>query len=465
MKLKSYRTISLLSCMGKVVEKVVEELLFDEAEGRALLSDGQFGSRRKWSAIDAAAIMVDRAHAGWKEDNIMGVLLMDIKAAFPSVARGRLIHARKTKKINGDLIRWTESFLSERTVERVIDGNVLQSHPVEAGVPLGSPVSPILFAIHTAGLIKWVEQRVPAEGLSVVDNLGWVATGKDVNQVVEKLEACAAESIEWVSRRDLQFDTAKTEAALFTRKRGHKKHLRPKLTAKIKVGDGFVRFNKQATRWLGVWMDAHLMFKEYHNRCMKKARAAEARLRVLTKMHGIIPERIRAVQIACVQAVALYGSELWWDPRKIGRREDLQLLLNWQARSTLGALPTTPMGALMRESGLTPAPVALDARQQRFTARLASACEGSKQKAVHDHPTSGAPICRVLTKEHERGREAETMRWPNPDQEPAGKTVILSEDTVQKKEAIRWVRESEAKVGEGVWMWCTDGSGSDDGRL
>jgi hypothetical protein len=92
-KLKSYRTISLLSCMGKVIEKVVAELLSDKAERRALLSDGQFGSRKKRSAIDAAAIMVDRAHAAWKEDNITGVLLMDIKAAFPSVARGRLIHA------------------------------------------------------------------------------------------------------------------------------------------------------------------------------------------------------------------------------------------------------------------------------------------------------------------------------------------------------------------------------------
>jgi hypothetical protein len=108
------------------------------------------------------------------------------------------------------------------------------------------------------------------------------------------------------------------------------------------------------------------------------------------------------------------------------------------------------MGTLMKESGLTPAPVALDARQQRFPARLTSVCEGSKQKAVHDHPTSGTPICRVITKEHERGRQAETMRWPNPDEEPAVKTVILCEGTVAKKEAIRWAREREAKVGAGV---------------
>jgi len=71
----------------------------------------------------------------------------------------------------------------------VIEGNVLWSHPVGAGVPQGSPVSQILFAIHTAGLIAWVEEIIQAGGLSFVDDLGWVATAKQVNQVVKKLEA------------------------------------------------------------------------------------------------------------------------------------------------------------------------------------------------------------------------------------------------------------------------------------
>jgi hypothetical protein len=256
-----------------------------------------------------------------------------------------------------------------------------------------------------------VEERVSGiEGLSFVDDVGWVATGSDVSQVVRKLESCARESIDWAERRELEFDTAKTEAALVTRRRGHKKHLRPKLTAKIRVGNGFVRFNKEATRWLGVWMDAHLTFKEHHNRCMKKARAAEARLRSLTRTYGVVPACVRAVQIACVQAVALYGSELWWDPKEGSRRDDLQLLLNRQARSTLGALPTTLRGAHMRDSGLTPAAAALDARQQRFMERLASACEGSKSKELFEYPTPDAPVGRVAAIEHARGRRAETMR-------------------------------------------------------
>jgi len=60
--------------------------------------------------------------------------------------------------MDGDHIRWTESFLSDTPVEMIIQGNAMERHPVEAGVPLRSPVSPILFAISPSGLIKWVEE-------------------------------------------------------------------------------------------------------------------------------------------------------------------------------------------------------------------------------------------------------------------------------------------------------------------
>jgi len=61
------------------------------------------------------------------------------------------------------------------------------------------------------------------------------------------------------------------------------------------VEDGLVQFNKEATWSLALWMDANLMFKEHHNRCRKKASAAAAQLRVLTKMYRMAQERVRAV--------------------------------------------------------------------------------------------------------------------------------------------------------------------------
>jgi aspartate oxidase len=60
-----------------------------------------------------------------------------------------------------------------------------------------------------SGLLKWVEECISVEGFSFVDDIGWVATGINHNQVITKLKERAATCIEWASRRGLQFDTGK----------------------------------------------------------------------------------------------------------------------------------------------------------------------------------------------------------------------------------------------------------------
>jgi hypothetical protein len=57
------------------------------------------------------------------------------------------------------------------------------------------------------------------------------------------------------------------------------------------------------------------------------------------------------------------------------------------------------------------------------------------------------------------------MNWPAPGEEAAVRTTILDDTTAAKSTAKRWAREKEAKVGEEVWMWWTDGLRSDDGRV
>ena len=86
---------------------------------------------------------------------------------------------------------------------------------MEAGTPQGSPVSTIMFAMYTSGLMKWVAERVAGgESLYCVDKVGRVATTNDVNQVINNLEASARMSIDRAERRELKFYTAKNEGEL-----------------------------------------------------------------------------------------------------------------------------------------------------------------------------------------------------------------------------------------------------------
>ena len=59
---KSYRVISLLNCMEKLVEKVVAQELSQFCELDHKLHKSQMGARKSRCAIDAAAIMVDHIY-------------------------------------------------------------------------------------------------------------------------------------------------------------------------------------------------------------------------------------------------------------------------------------------------------------------------------------------------------------------------------------------------------------------
>jgi hypothetical protein len=86
---------------------------------------------------------------------------------------------------------------------------------------------------------------------------------------------------------------------------------------------------------------------------MSKAQHAEATVRSLRGKFGLSPENVCKIQVAAVQAAALYGVEQWWDKTKNhSRTTDLQKLVNRQSRSITGMLRTTPIGSLFKDTGL-----------------------------------------------------------------------------------------------------------------
>jgi len=222
---KAYRVITLLNCLGKVVEKVVANAIAEECERRRLLHDGQFGCRKRRSAIDAVGRLMKRVEEAWGRGNTAAVLLMDVKGAFPHVAKGNLRRRMEEMGFEADLVRWVESFMEERKVIMSMDGKEGDSMDVEMGVPQGSPVSPVLFVIYLSGLFGQVEKKEEecgSEGISFVDDVAWVVEGEDVGECTTQLERCAAETTVWAKKIACQFDMEKTEAMWFTRRRKNK---------------------------------------------------------------------------------------------------------------------------------------------------------------------------------------------------------------------------------------------------
>jgi hypothetical protein len=101
---KAYRVIMLLNCLGKVLEKVAANPIAGECEHKRLLHDGQFGCRKRRSAIAAVGSLINRVEQAWKWGNSVAVLLMDVKGAFPHVAKGNWIKRMEEMGFEADLV-------------------------------------------------------------------------------------------------------------------------------------------------------------------------------------------------------------------------------------------------------------------------------------------------------------------------------------------------------------------------
>jgi len=309
-----------------------------------------------------------KVEEAWGRGNTAALLLMDIKGAFPHVAKGNLIKRMEEMEFEADLVRSVESFMEERRVIMSMDGKEGNSMEVETGVPQGSPVLPVLFVIYHSGLFDRVEEKEKecgSEGISFADDVAWVVEGEDVGEFTQRLEGCAKEAHIWAKENACRFDDEKTELILFTRKNNNKK---PNIKAKIRIGSREVQLNKEATRSLGVWLHSMLTLNDHTKKIFAKARRAQNGVRFLMTTEGLNSEGCQRIQVAAVQAVALYRAELWWKEQK-NKAQEVQKILNEQGRRITACFGTTPQGALMNDAGCRPANVILNNRVRRYKMR------------------------------------------------------------------------------------------------
>jgi hypothetical protein len=119
---KAYRVISLLSCLGKVVEKAVATWIASFCESNEVFHRGQFGCRQGRNTSDAVAQLITKVEYAWDQKQTVLALLLDVKGAFDRVNKQRLLRRMLEVGIAGNIVRWAKSFLSDRRAMLVIDG-------------------------------------------------------------------------------------------------------------------------------------------------------------------------------------------------------------------------------------------------------------------------------------------------------------------------------------------------------
>ena len=231
-----------------------------------------------------------------------------------------------------------------------VNGQDGEPESIMTGLPKGSPVSPVLFSIYISGIHETVQAKVQgAAGISFVDDVTWFVTEPNVSVIREGLEGCVRESILWGEQNAVRFEESKTKALLLSKKKGVREE------DGVQVGMRRIPFAREATRWLGVWLDHSLNLRESKRRVLNRARRADAALQKMVGKYGIPPASVRNLQQALIHGTLLYTAELSWAGTRREER-NIQVLTNKMGRASLGVRKTTPVGIIIAES-VTPSRV------------------------------------------------------------------------------------------------------------
>ena len=245
----NYRPISVLPVFSKILERLIFNRVYTFISSNNILTDQQFGFRKKLSTEMALLMAIDRITDAIDNKRHTIGLFLDLKKAFDTVNIPILLRKLETYGIRGNGLSWFKSYLSNRKQSVKYYDSISSALPVTIGVPQGSILGPLLFIIYINDMPNVLNSLYP---IIFADDTTLFASGPNVEEVLECFAAELPLLVQWFSSNKLSLNLSKTQYIVFTTSpqvRG--------IDFNFKIGDALItRVNK--TKFLGVYIDDQL---------------------------------------------------------------------------------------------------------------------------------------------------------------------------------------------------------------
>ena len=341
----SYRPIALTSCVGKLLEKIINFRLMYHLEQKELLSPVQFGFRQHKSTIDPIALLTSHIQTSFQKREQVVCVFFDLEKAYDTTWKYGILQTLYSSGIRGKMGFFIKAFLQER-IFRVKIGNCLSNwHQQVEGVPQGSVLSCALFALAINGLPSALPNHVHSS--LYVDDFALYSSSANGRSLERRLQLAINKAHEWAENHGFKFSTTKTIAIQFHRRNGL--IYEPALYL-----NGCPIMFRETAKFLGVTLDQRLKWEPHIKqlkqdcykrlnlmRCVSHLSYGADRTVALRLYSAIIRSKL---DYACI----IYSSA---NDKVLDKLEPVQ---NHALRLAIGAFKSSPIESLQADSGLPP---------------------------------------------------------------------------------------------------------------
>ena len=333
----NYRPISILPLISKIFERVVYIKLYEFLCETNFFVNFQSGFRAGDSTVNQVIDITHFIYSKLKKgEEVIGVYL-DISKAFDKVWHKGLIYKLKKAGVRGQLLSWLSDYLSNRMQRVIIGGSVSDWANVEAGVPQGSILGPLLFLVFINDIATSIES-VPH---LFADDTNILFPTKDMQVGITTVNRDLAKIKAWCDKWCVTMNPGKIKAILYSRKRI------PSQINGLFFGNTPVKVFK-SLKHLGLQFDSQLNWNEHTAIVLKKARDAAHPIHLLK--YRVSTKRLLFFYKVYIRPIIEYGCIIWGNyTAKFLPIERVQYQI---ARSITGAMKKSSISKLNNILGL-----------------------------------------------------------------------------------------------------------------
>lgn len=294
----SYRPISLLSCIGKTFERLLLHRLAPHAETHLPLE--QFGFRAGLGTELQALRLVEFIQEGFQRKEHCSAVFLDVSKAFDRVWHDGLVYKLSQIHIPKYLTLIISSFLTNRSFVICHNNHSSSSHPIHAGVPQGSVLSPLLYNIYTYDIPS------PPHGFFglFADDTVIVTRSRKAANAISHLQDSLDSLEDYFTSWKISINPQKSQATFFTKRRTTPRD-RPI------INDTEIPWSP-SSKYLGIQLDKSLTWKAHILAVKQKALISRRQLYPLLSSSSSLDLRTkRLLYTTILRPIITYGAAVW----------------------------------------------------------------------------------------------------------------------------------------------------------
>lgn len=437
----SYRPISLLCCLYKLLERILLERITLYINPCIPIQQAGFRSQR--GTTEQVLALTSYIESGFERGEKTGVVLIDLSAAYDTVWTGglmlklaKMIPCRKTLKL-------ISTMLGTRQFHVVLGGTKSKIRKIKNGVPQGSVIAPSFFNVYISDM-----PNCESFNLGYADDWVLAHQSKKWQEIEKVLSIDTSRLKDYFDKWYLKMNTTKSVSASF--------HLNNREAARelTVTVDNTTLPTDRNPKYLGVILDRQLTYRKHLEGSANKIAKRNCLIRKLANSSwGASQQVLRTSALALCYSAGEYCAPVWM-------RSPHVKLVDTKLRETMrivsGCLKSTPTQWLPTMSAIPPPALRRQEANQKIYIQIEETKEQTPLKTIVENaPTtsrlkSRRPFFRSRIEGFDINEEWRNM-WRR--ELPKGGAIIL--DPTRKMPGFErcnrkeWVTSNRLLTGHG----------------